>query len=509
MAATQVVTCDVQGKEQIDALSKEMEKFKNIDIKKSGTKLILPEGMSYDAGIECLKRRREEDETVVAVNESIIGYPMDAAYALTNALAARYGWTNLIPTIGFFGQRFPPMMLGVPDSVASVVQVPWGRMEIPGIDGFLETKISWHDGRWNFTLAGQVKKKHREAVATIAQDARDYLSRHSLYRGKAVSIEFPTLEEGQSEPDFNLDDDCPKFIDLRHVKPNELIFSDTTKKLVQASLFTPVERTAACRKLKIPLKRGVLLEGPYGTGKTLTAWALAKKCEENGWTFIYLKNVLQLHGAIGFAKQYQPAVIFAEDVDQVMADDDDEDSGRNDEMNDILNTIDGIDSKNNEIIVCLTTNNVDRIHQAMLRPGRLDSVISVRAPDADAVLALIKLYGAGLLEPLGDFTIPARAMAGQIPAVIREVIERAKLFALSRFASDEDLILLPEDLVYANQGMLEHLKLLEIAEYDDRSAMEKTGDSIAEGLIEAAKVIAGNNFHKHKDDFNLKEIAGA
>jgi SpoVK/Ycf46/Vps4 family AAA+-type ATPase len=67
---------------------------------------------------------------------------------------------------------------------------------------------------------------------------------------------------------------------------------------------------------KVPLKRGVLLEGPYGTGKTLTAFVTAKKCVENGWTFIMLDRVAALKEALTFARMYAPAVVFAEDIDR-------------------------------------------------------------------------------------------------------------------------------------------------------------------------------------------------
>jgi transitional endoplasmic reticulum ATPase len=100
-------------------------------------------------------------------------------------------------------------------------------------------------------------------------------------------------------------------------------------------------------------------------------------------------------------------------------------------MDEILNTIDGLDSKNSNIILVLTTNAVDKIHPAMLRPGRLDAVIEITPPDAPAVEKLLRLYGGLAISPAADLRPVGEALAGQIPAVIAEVVKRAKLAQLA------------------------------------------------------------------------------
>ena len=41
------------------------------------------------------------------------------------------------------------------------------------------------------------------------------------------------------------------------------------------NLFTPITRVKDCIKNSIPVKRGILLGGTYGTGKTLAATVAA------------------------------------------------------------------------------------------------------------------------------------------------------------------------------------------------------------------------------------------
>jgi SpoVK/Ycf46/Vps4 family AAA+-type ATPase len=149
---------------------------------------------------------------------------------------------------------------------------------------------------------------------------------------------------------------------------------------------------------------------------------------------------------------YQPCVIFAEDIDRA-AQDRDEDEG----VNDLVNMLDGMISKDKEIMVILTTNFVDKIDTALLRPGRLDAVISIQPPDPDTVKRLIRAYARGLLPATVSVDKCADLLAGQIPATIREVVERAKLSMLT----DDRTELKGDDLYVQAVGMKRHMALLE------------------------------------------------
>src|SRR5262249_6291709 len=129
---------------------------------------------------------------------------------------------------------------------------------------------------------------------------------------------------------------------------------------------------------------------------------------------------------------------------------------RDERGNDLLNTIDGILAKDAKVITVLTTNFVERLDPAMLRPGRLDAVISVRAPEAKSVIRLLHIYARGLLDAKSDLTEVGHSLAGNIPATIREVVERSKLAMIGRGADSINA----EDLLIAANGMKEHLALL-------------------------------------------------
>lgn len=441
--------------------------------------ILLPEGMDCRSGIEALRRKDEEMNQEVQIEEVFDAYPTDGAHALMQSLKAIYGWTNLKSKKGgFFSPDQPCRMIGVSTGPDSTVQVPWGQIGIPGVDGYLETTFKLVKRRPVFMLTGRVKRRHEKEIHKVAETTREYLRENSIYRGAAIKIEFPDLEYATSLEDFE-----PEFLDVSNVNPDELIFSDDVSDKINSNLFTPIRRSQFCRDAGIPLKRGVLLAGQYGVGKTMTAYVAAKYAAENNWTFIYLKDVNDLAVAIQFARMYAPAVIFAEDLDNAIGT-----SRRDNDVNEILNTIDGVDSKDSEIIVCLTTNHVDRINRAMLRPGRLDATIKVTAPDANAAIRLVKQYARGRIAEGEDLTEVGELLDGMIPAVIRETVERAKLTAISNLddaATETDLQITASDLKVAASTMKDQLDLLEPQTPDMRSDVEKAAGALGEKVVEA------------------------
>lgn len=388
----------------------------------------------------------------VNVWEEIECFPLDGAHAFARVLQRRYGWADAVPTVkqSFFGEiKIPPTTISLEIGFNKTIPIFWGSFAVPGVDGVLETKIS-NSNRFKdkkvFVIAGKVRQKHREFVKTLADEVREYVKQDSIYKGKAIRLR--TDDDGAFDYE-----NPPTFMDTSKTNPAELVFSDVVMEQVQTNVFTPIEKTQACRDAGVPLKLGILLESTYGTGKTMTANVTAHKAEKHGWTFIYLDRVTALRDAISFAREYAPAVLFAEDIDRVM-------SGERDmSVDDILNIIDGVDSKNSEIMTILTTNDVKSIEKAMIRPGRLDAVISITPPDAKAAEKLMRMYSRGLIDKDEDLADAGKELSGQIPAVIREVVERSKRYAIGRSDGGE-LKLTCVDLVASARGMKNHLALL-------------------------------------------------
>lgn len=431
---------------------------KNVNVLHEGSQIILPvingKPMSYDEAIVWMGRKKEEDEREIRIHHVLPCSPMDGAVALQRAIAQIFGWSEGVPTPGFFGGH-PPAMIGVATGPGESVQVPWGRIIIPGIEGFIATALQT-EPHPAFIIAGEVKRKHAGDVVRIVELTQTLLRQQSIYKGKAIKVAFGWLDEDGDEcRDYDPIQDAPKFLDLQGITDDDLIFGEKVLNDIKIGLFTPIEQSEACRNYGVPLKRGVLLYGPYGTGKTMTAYVSALKAARHGWTFIYLDSVRNLRKGLEFAAQYAPCVLFAEDIDRVIK------GERSLSMDDVLNTLDGVDTKGAEIITVFTTNHIEDINPAMLRMGRLDTLVEVTPPDAATVQRLVKLYARGLLAEDVSLERVGEALQGQIPAFIREVTERAKIAAISRIGGmGIEGKVLEEDLLNAAKAMEPHAALL-------------------------------------------------
>lgn len=438
------------------------------DIERMGKRIILPIDpgpMPIDDAIKALKRKQKDEEQIFNQMEIIEGYPLDGAVAFVKAMQREYGWASPVPIPGFFGPQPPEMKtVKIGPNRKDVVQVPWGAFKVPGIENNVTIDSTMHEGRPCLIVYGQVRKREQDVILGLVTKCREILRDESIYRGKSVSLK---VDDGG---ELTLEQP-PEFMDVSTVREEDLILNDDTRDQVVTNLFNLLKHTDRCRELRIPLKRGVLLSGKYGTGKTLAARTAAAIANANGWTFINLDKVQGLTSALRFAEQYAPSVLFAEDIDRVLGE-------RDDDANDLVNTIDGVLSKNSEVITVLTTNHIENITQVMLRPGRLDAVINIEAPDASSAIKLVKLYARGLIGPDEDMTEAGAELAGQIPATIREIVERSKLSMIGRAGNS----LAGKDLVIAARGMAAHLALLNATKVEPTVA-ERLASALREVLL--------------------------
>ncbi len=449
------------------------------EVRRAGEAITIPNGVSIDDAIMTLMAKQKEEEQVTGFAEKFDAFIWDGCYALANALDKKFGWFQQMRTPGsFFEPDEPPRLFSVASGPSETIQVPWGRFSIPGMnkdDGFMETGYYKNQsGMICFQLQAQIRRKHSELFKELCREIKVQLKTASLYKGKAITIKFRN-EDGEpiKMPE-------PAFPHIAGACANRLIFSKHIEDALDANLYTPLVKTDLVRRAGIPLKRGVLLAGPYGTGKTLVATHTAELATRNGWTFLFCQSAADFSDCVRFAQKYQPAVVFCEDIDRVT------DGDRDEQMDEILNAIDGVDSKSSEIMLVLTTNEVENIHPGMLRPGRLDAVIAVERPDAGAVERLIRLYSGALLDEGEDLSGAGVLLAGSTPAVIREVVERAKLTSLAGQENPE-IHLTQNGLVLAARTMRVQLGLLNREVRKDPDPMAVFGAVVAHHLIEGAR----------------------
>src|SRR6185437_5026413 len=188
------------------------------------------------------------------------------------------------------------------------------------------------------------------------------------------------------------------FIELPATPREAVVLPDAVLRRVERHAFGIAEHRAELLAAGQHLKRGLLLFGPPGTGKTHTTRYLVARMV--GYTRLLLTG-RSLH-AIGLiaelARDLAPAVVVLEDVDLV-AEDRSYGPGSSPVLFDLLDAMDGADP-DADLLFLLTTNRADLLAPALAaRPGRVDVAVEIELPEAQARRRLLALYSAGV--PVG------------------------------------------------------------------------------------------------------------
>ncbi|KAK9477887.1 P-loop containing nucleoside triphosphate hydrolase protein [Lipomyces japonicus] len=153
----------------------------------------------------------------------------------------------------------------------------------------------------------------------------------------------------------------------------------------------PLTHPESFKRLGITPPRGILLYGPPGCSKTLTAKALAT---EAGLNFLAVKGPEIFNKYVGEseksireifrkARNASPSIIFFDEIDAISAARGHAEVGGDRVLTSMLNEMDGIESMGN-VIVLAATNRPEIIDPALLRPGRIDRMLYVCPPDFEA-----------------------------------------------------------------------------------------------------------------------------
>jgi transitional endoplasmic reticulum ATPase len=445
------------------------ERISEDGIRFEGREFILPASMSLREAINFLNEHRKAQDQEQQFSRVYNYRPWDGAHATASALRKLTGTTGIGRAIvSFFGVQ-PPELRTIKTGPDTTEQVPWGHLEVPLFEGTVQLSAT-HDEDLGplFVLGVNAKKKYKNEIEGLFELIEHELQNNSIYKGKAI--------DGQTDADF---------ISLRGVDPNKVVYADDVRTQLDANIWALLRHTEVMRQKGIPLKRAALLQGQYGTGKTLAGYLTGQIAVENGWTFLYCRPERDdLFEVMQTARLYQPAVVFFEDVDSV--------SGGDSGVSRLLDVFDGINAKGTEIIAVMTTNHPGEIHKGMIRPGRLDAVIEIGALDEGGVKEMITKYvPEEHRSPDLDFEVISEAMEGFVPAFIRESLDRTLRYSIAR-NNGEVKTLTTADFVAAATGLRPQLDLMEDAhEGREKPTLDRAFEEVMERQAKAAVNGAG------------------
>jgi len=220
----------------------------------------------------------------------------------------------------------------------------------------------------------------------------------------------------------------------------------------------------------LPLPRGVLLVGPQGTGKSLTAKAIA-----HSWSMPLLRlDVGRLFaGLVGAseartretiqrAEAMAPCVLWIDEIDKAFGGDSRSDGGTSQRV--LANILTWMAEKSSAVFVVATANGIEKLPGELLRKGRFDEIFMLELPTTEERFSILKLH---INQRRTDLNIPLETIVDRTNGfsgaeLEQTVIEGMHLaFAEKRELNESDLILASSQLVPLSRTAKEQLNALE------------------------------------------------
>lgn len=223
-------------------------------------------------------------------------------------------------------------------------------------------------------LLGSLEESSESEEPELEAEISMWIKDQNIFKPSTDISVLPRLEPGVYTADYSRDIGyyCRK---LQSNSDELFVFSDsiTENLLSEINLFW--EKKDKYREQKLIHKRGILLEGYPGTGKSSIITLLSEEIIKRGGVVFKVSNFRNLDAYINFMRigfrkiqPETPIITILEDIDQY------------EEVDvELLDFLDGKTHINHHVLIA-TTNNTENIPDTFLRPSRLDLKIEIPLP---------------------------------------------------------------------------------------------------------------------------------
>jgi len=382
-------------------------------------KVIIPKGMSKLQAAQDLKNQYDNEEQKQNFDTTFEGWDWkDSLRAFRNVLEEKFGWIKGVETFWSTPTEID-IVTAIKKGRPVMEKAFYGTVAFPAYEDAKGEVFVNSQGE--VILSINAKRKFGEEITMFFKEIHQYLLNNSIYRGKPVVVSEKTVQTRNG---------AVKVIDLgmHELKVNKNIVLNEDERVTVENFIID--------SLSDEGKHTWLFTGSYGNAKTETAIAIGQHAVDRGMAFFYVKKSSMFERVLSFAKNYEPCVIFLEDIDEIASGED-----RNEKINEILNTLDGVQTKGRNINVIFTTNHQQRITPALRRPGRIDLIVDFKNPNKDTQkLILLKLLdGVKGVDELDMDKISEKLPDAQ-GAVIAEIGKRALKLSSRRGEVTTDMV---------------------------------------------------------------------
>ena len=212
----------------------------------------------------------------------------------------------------------------------------------------------------------------QEQAVAIRQKVMDcYIVKGNARLGSPTVVTQKTLAPGMYDAKMSMGG---AYFEVADIENEELLrFEDSRSEEVTREVKTFSESREKYEAAKVPYKRGILLTGAPGNGKSCLLRQLSEQTVREGKIVLRVKEVGALEPCLKVLREieeHRGVVCLLEDIDEM---------ARYGERP-LLQLLDGDSTMGGGICYLATTNYPERLNPRMMRAGRFDTIIEITAP---------------------------------------------------------------------------------------------------------------------------------